>query len=198
MKKRSLVCVCVLWWSSLLLAQQPPPQHGGSEAKLVLRDGWSLQSSARVNEAGEEISTPKFQPKDWYTVSVPTTVAAALVKQKVYPDPMFGMNLRQFPGVSYPIGGNFSNFPMPPDSPYAVSWWYRKEFTLPEEYPGKTVWLKFGGINYRANVWLNGKQIARQEQVAGAWRTYEFNITGAAQAGQGERARGGSVGAHRN
>jgi exo-1,4-beta-D-glucosaminidase len=87
------------------------------------------------------------------------------------------MNLRQYPGVSYPVGFNFSNVPMPPDSPYAVSWWYRKEFTLPHVYAGKTVWLNFRGINYRANIFLNGKQIANSNDVAGAWRTYEFNVT---------------------
>jgi exo-1,4-beta-D-glucosaminidase len=37
--------------------------------------------------------------------------------------------------------------------------------------------LKFGGINYRANIWLNGKQMAKSEDAAGAWRTYEFDIT---------------------
>src|SRR5207247_7902858 len=36
----------------------------------------------------------------------------------------------------------------------------------------------------RANIWLNGKQIAKSEDVAGAWRTYEFNITDAAKLGQ--------------
>jgi exo-1,4-beta-D-glucosaminidase len=66
---------------------------------------------------------------------------------------------------------------MPPDSPYSVSWWYRKEFTLPKDFAGKTVWLNFRGINYRGNIWLNGKQIANSDQVAGAWRTYEFNVT---------------------
>ena len=59
-------------------------------------------------------------------------MVAAQVKSGLLPDPFYGMNLRQYPGVGYPIGANFSNIPMPPDSPYAVSWWYRKEFTLPD------------------------------------------------------------------
>jgi len=140
-----------------------------------------LQSSSKIDQSGETLSKAGFQPKGWYPVSVPTTVVSALVKHKVLPDPMFGMNLRQFPGVSYPIGANFSNLPMPPDSPYLVSWWYRKTFTLPADYKGKTVWLNFRGINYRANIWLNGKQIAKSDDVAGAWRTYEFNVTGIAK-----------------
>src|SRR5579864_642125 len=72
---------------------------------------------------------------------------------------------------------------MTPDSPYAQSWWYRKAFEVPAAYKGKTIWLKFDGINYRANIWLNGKQIANSDDVAGAWRTYELNITAAAKPG---------------
>ena len=150
---------------------------------LTLRDGWTLQSSCKVDKAGEVISTPKFSPSGWYTVSVPTTVVAALVRQRVYPDPEFGMNLRELPGMDYPIGANFSNIPMQQDSPFMVPWWYRKQFSIPESFRGKTIWLDFGGINYRAKIFLNGKQIAGKDDVAGAWRTYEFNITDAAHVG---------------
>ena len=94
------------------------------------------------------------------------------------------MNLRKLPGMDYPIGANFSNIPMQQDSPFMVPWWYRKVFTLPESYKGKTIWLDFGGINYRANIFLNGKQIAKKDDVAGAWRTYELNITDAALPGK--------------
>jgi exo-1,4-beta-D-glucosaminidase len=184
MRKLGLACLCLLLSSSLLAAQVRDTPRSAAEPAIALRDGWSLQSSTRVAEPGEEISTPKFQPKDWYSVTVPTTVVAALVKSKVYPDPTFGMNLRSLPGVSYPIGGNFSNFPMQPDSPFAVPWWYRKEFSLPVDYAGKEIWLRFKGINYRANIWLNGKAIATQETVAGAWRSYEFNVTAAAEPGK--------------
>ena len=154
-----------------------------AEARLALSDGWSLQTSAKVEAKGEAISTPAFSPKGWHTATVPSTVVAALVKDKTLSDPFPGMNLRSFPGVTYPIGANFSNIAMASDSPYAVSWWYRKAFTIPAAYNGKTIWLKFNGINYRANLFLNGKQIAKSDDVAGAWRTYEFNITGTAKPG---------------
>src|SRR5690349_94911 len=167
----------------LLPAQQSPARRPQSESKLSLREGWTLQSSTKVEQAGDVLSTPRFRPTGWYTVTVPTTVVAALVKQKVYPDPDFGMNLRSIPGVTYPIGSNFSNVPMQSDSPFAGPWWYRKQFTLPGDYKGKTLWLNFRGINYKANIWLNGKQIAKSDDVAGAWRTYEFNVTGVAKPG---------------
>jgi exo-1,4-beta-D-glucosaminidase len=163
-------------------ASKPTPP-GAPADKLTLRDHWTLQSSAKVEAKGETISTAAFVPGGWHDATVPTTVVAALVKDKTLPDPFFAMNLRQFAGVTYPVGGNFSNIPMQTDSPYAVSWWYRKQFTAPANYAGKTVWLNFKGINYRANVWLNGKQIANSDNTAGAWRTYEFNVTEAVKPG---------------
>ena len=179
MKIRWLGWIAFLLVASVSFAQPGKPGQPGSKFRLA--DGWMMQSSCKVDQSGEMLSKAGFQPRQWYPVSVPSTVVSPLVKQKVLPDPMFGMNLRQFPGVGYPIGANFSNLPMPPDSPYLVSWWYRKAFTLSAAYRSKTVWLNFRGINYRANIWLNGKQIAKSDDVAGAWRTYEFDITGIAK-----------------
>src|SRR5690349_7725322 len=172
-----LSCALLLSLSGLAFSQEVKAGRSHQEPVLSLREGWNLQSSGKVDEKGEVLSTPAFQPKNWYTVTVPTTVVAALIEHKVYPEPFFGMNLRSFPGVSYPIGMNFSNIPMPQDSPFIVPWWYRKEFSLPAGFKGKSIWLNFAGINYRANIWLNGKQITKSDDAAGAWRTYEFNIT---------------------
>jgi len=172
---------------SYLTAQQKAPTKPApkplAETRLMLRDGWALETSAKVEAKGEVISTPKFSAKGWHAATIPSTVVAALVKDKTLPEPFPGMNLRDYAGMNYPIGDNFSRIAMATDSPYAVSWWYRKAFTVPPTYKGKTIWLKFNGINYRANIFLNGQQIAKSEDVAGAWRTYEFNITGAAKVG---------------
>ena len=173
----------ILFFCITTLKAGASPAQGPSPQKFPLHDRWTLQSSSKVDASGETISTPNFVPQNWHEATVPTTVVAALVKDKTLPDPFFAMNLRHFPGVSYPIGGNFSNLAMPPDSPYAVSWWYRTQFSAPADYAGKTVWLNFRGINYRANIWLNGKQIANSNDVAGAWRTYEFNVTAALKSG---------------
>ena len=170
--------------SLAVAAAQPAVQPS---LTFPLREGWMLQPSTKVTATGEAISSASFgatsQTNGWIQAEVPTTVVAAQVKSKLLPDPFYGMNLRQYPGVGYPVGFNFSNIPMPPDSPYAVSWWYRKEFSLPNRFAGKTVWLNFRGINYRANIFLNGKQIANSNEVAGAWRTYEFNVTSAVKRG---------------
>ncbi len=182
--KNILLCVALLSVSTLMFSQEPKSGHPHTEPTLSLREGWNLQSSGKVDEKGEVLSSLTFKPKDWYTVTIPTTVVAALVEHKVYPDPGFAMNLRSLPGVTYPIGSNFSNIAMQQDSPFIIPWWYRKEFVLPLNFKGKSIWLNFGGLNYRANIWLNGKQIAKSDDVAGAWRTYEFNITDTAIVGR--------------
>jgi len=96
-------------------------------------------------------------------------VVNTLVRNRVYPDPYFGTNLRSISGVTYPIAENFSNIPMPPASPFRHSWWCRTNFRMPEEFRGKTVWLHFDGINFRANVWLNGRQIASADKMTGPY-----------------------------
>ena len=127
--------------------------------RIDLRDGWQLQSSARVDQAGAAISTPEFHPQNWVPISVPATVIAGLLQNGVYPDPFFGRNLDLIQA------GDFD-----------LPWWYRKEFTLPAGQNGR-IWLNFEGINYRANVWLNGAQIADSEQVVGPFRQYEMDVT---------------------
>ena len=161
--------------TSVSFCQLPDP--------LPLSEGWTLQSSAKITAKGDVISAAGFAPVGWYRVSVPTTVVAAQWKAGDFSDPYFGMNLRQLPGMTYPIGANFSNLAMDRSSPYAVPWWYRKEVTVPAEFAGRTIWLNFAGINYRANIWVNGRQIANSSEVAGAWRTYSFNISGVAKPG---------------
>jgi exo-1,4-beta-D-glucosaminidase len=163
-----------------LLAASVPAAE--SPEKLLLTEGWEIQSSATIKADGGAISTTGFKTEDWHKAAAPSTVAGCLVEDKVYPDPFFGTNLRTMPGMSYPIGANFSSRKMPPDSPFHVAWWYRMEFNVSPPKDGQ-VWLNFEGINYRANIWVNGKLVANDQQVAGAYRTYEFNITGAARSG---------------
>ena len=163
----------------------PQPGHAAeSQAELTLRDGWAIESSARVRAGGDVISTADFNSKEWYKTSVPNTVVSALVNNRVYQDPYIGTNLRALSGTTYPIASNFSNLPMPPDSPFRSSWWYRTDFKVPQDYSGKIIRLYFDGINFRANVWLNGKPIAFSDKMAGAWRFFEFNVTPAIKPGQ--------------
>jgi exo-1,4-beta-D-glucosaminidase len=144
---------------------------------VELGDGWMIQSSADVKENGETISTAQYKPQYWYPAKVPATVVTALVQDEVYDDPNFGTNVQHFPGMEHPAKDYFNNVMFPPESPFRVPWWYRTEFRDPGRHAGRHVWLQFDGINFRADIWVNGSRIADATQVAGMYRTYEFEIT---------------------
>ena len=118
------------------VAQVRRPVPHPRPARIELATGWRIQSSAKVPQGGDRISTPGFDAGTWYPATVPSTVISALVDDKLYPDPYYGENLRSMPGNTYDFGDNFAVDPMPPDSPYAVSWWYRTQFNLPRKFPG--------------------------------------------------------------
>lgn len=167
---KRLFCAC------LLAVVAAVPQL--SAATLTpLHDGWRLQSACKLHAGGDKISAAGFPTAGWISTSVPSTVLAAQVAAGIFPDPYFGDNLRKIPGTSYPIGENFENLPMPADSPYHCGWWYRDEFSIPASASGRHLWLHFGGINYRADIWVNGHKVADSTQIAGAYRTYNLDVT---------------------
>jgi exo-1,4-beta-D-glucosaminidase len=176
---RSLVCLFSLVTLPLAgpLAAQGRGPLAQYNSRIDLKDGWRIQSSALVTQTGAEISTAGFDAGSWLPASVPTTVVAALAGNGQYPDPYYGINLRSIPGTDYPVGDNFAVDPMPVDSPFQVSWWYRTQFSLAHYPRGKRLWLNFDSVNCRANIWLNGRQIAGSDQVRGMYRRFEFDIT---------------------
>lgn len=127
------------------------------DRKLLLLD-WKLQSSESVQQSGEQCSLPGFHDEDWWEAQVPGTVLGSLVHNDLYPDPYFGTNLQNIPTEQF-----------------QHSWWYRTEWQWPALEAEQTVILCLEGINYYAEIWLNGKLVERTE---GAFRRYRFNISG--------------------
>ncbi|HEX8763879.1 MAG TPA: glycoside hydrolase family 2 protein [Candidatus Acidoferrum sp.] len=148
--------------------------------RTYLHKNWQIQSSCDAKATGDQISTPGFVVASWHKADIPATVVGALVTDKTYPDPDYATNLDSFPGMSHSNKQLFANMDMPDDSPFKCSWWYRTEFRSPADThknAAENVWLNFLGINYRANIWVNGQKIADTNDVAGTYRAYEFNIT---------------------
>src|ERR1700744_1953472 len=129
--------------------------------RMRLKDDWQMQSSLKDPSPANSISQDKFDPKGWYKISVPSTIIAGLLANKVYDfDPFFGRNFEKLndPALDHP-------------------WWFRKEFELPASEKGKNVVLKLHGINYKANVWLNGVLIADSTKIKGPFRVIELDVT---------------------
>lgn len=143
-----------------------------------MRDNWTLQSSAVAKAKGETVSSDGFSTDGWYPVSVPSTVLAALVANGIYPDPFVGDNITRIPGYRKGLW-----LAMPEDSPFYPSWWYRTVFEAPASWKDQLLTLHLDGINYRANIWLNGKRIADADSVVGMFRRFTFDVTDAVHAG---------------
>src|SRR6266849_2468011 len=173
MRRRHLLLFSI---AGILWSAGGAPTAAAESEKLFLHTDWQLQSSCEVKASGVEISAAGFNASGWHHADAPSTVVGALVTDKTYPDPNFGTNLKSFPGMDYSSKTFFANQDMPKDSPFRCSWWFRTEFTLPADRERKTKWLHFLGINYRANVWLNGQKIADANDVAGTFATFEFNV----------------------
>lgn len=134
--------------AAALAATGPEFAFAASPAKsdpteTALREGWLIQSSAEVRDKGGVISTADYSAKNWYSVSVPTTVLAGLVANGEYPDIFVGDNLSRVPTHRF-----------------AASWWYRTEFGWPAG--SLQTWLYFKGINYRTTSGLMGSRLPRR------------------------------------
>ncbi len=115
-------------------------------------------SARNVSADDSLISQPGFDSSQWYTVrKMPATVLQVLQENGVYKNLYFGMNLAT------------------PKHLWKQDWWYRTTFTAPA---GRDVYsLIFKGINYRADIWLNGHKVANRRTVVGMYDSFEFNVT---------------------
>lgn len=60
------------------------------------------------------------------------------------------------------------------DSFFQADFWYRNEFSVPPAFSGKKVWLNFDGINWKAEIFLNGQRLGGIE---GAFMRGRFDVT---------------------
>lgn len=150
---------------------------------------FQMQSSYVVQDGGNKISTKGYHEKNyWFPVKVPSTVLTGLVANNVYASPYQGMNNMLIPDASDEFNakwdlGKYSFIPGT-TNPWNKPYWYRTTFDVPRSDAGKLFQLIFKGINYRAAVWVNGKQIADSAQMAGMFASYELDATEAIHPGE--------------
>jgi len=170
------------------LACSVPVFSQAGVVKQVKLSSFELQSSVEISSSGEEISTEEYKSKVyWFPVTVPSTVLTGLVANKVYPDPYSGLNNMLIPDASDEFNKKykleqFSHLPNHPN-PWNKPYWYRTVFKVPAADNGRHFQLIFKGINYRAAVWVNGKQIADSTGMAGMFAEYSLDVSRYVKAG---------------
>ena len=127
---------------------------------------WKLQRASLVQADGATLSGPAFDDAGWLVATVPGTVLASFVNAGVLPDPNFADN--QFVGS---------------DSYFRSPFWYRDTFEA--RVDSERQYLHFDGINWKADVYLNGRSLGRIE---GAFREAEFDVTGILKDGRNDIA----------
>ena len=150
---------------------------------------FEMQYSGLIDATGEMISTAEYKSKvHWFPVQVPSTVLTGLVANRVYPDPYTGMNNMLIPDASDRFNKQYkleqySHIPNV-ENPWEKPYWYRASFEVPEADRGRHFQLIFKGINYRAAVWLNGRQVADSTQMVGMFAEYSLNVSKLIKAGE--------------
>lgn len=140
------------------LLPHPAPQPEPADGNMLLAGGrWKLQRASEVQATGEAISTPDYKPDGWVTATVPGTVLSSYKNIGALPDPNYADNQLN-------LSESFFN----------ANFWYRNEFTVPKGFTRQHTFLCFDGINWKANVYLNGQRAGRLE---GAFVRGKFDVT---------------------
>lgn len=140
------------------LAHPPKPQLQPN-GDLVLNCGWEMADATALDAHPENIASTNFDTHGWYDATVPGTVLTTLIQQGLYPDPLHGLNNLLIP-----------------DDLARRSWWFRTQFTTPQRWDGQHIRLTFNGVNYHAEVWLNGQRLG---QITGAFLRGSYDISAA-------------------
>ena len=144
------------------LANPGAPVLRGDE--LIFNAGWEMIEAPKLHADGATLSASGVETQEWYDATVPGTVLTTLVNQGVYPDPYYGLNNLLIP-----------------ESLNKQDYWYRTEFTAPKKFSGRELTLQFNGINYYAEVWLNGHYLGH---ITGAFIRGKFDVTRVVKAGE--------------
>jgi len=142
----------------------PHAMAGNRNGRYELSGGkWQLQRASEVDVTGEQIASSDFDSSGWIAATVPGTVLASYINIGAVPHPNYADDIDQIS-----------------ESYFRSNFWYRDEFEVQAIEDGQQ-WLNFDGINWKANVFLNGQCLGRIE---GAFMRGKFNVTGILQKGK--------------
>lgn len=137
---------------------RPQPAPAVVNGRLQLSAGaWRLQRDSLVTADGKALSQAGFADRDWLPATVPGTVLSSYFDDGAIPDPNYGNNQL---AIS--------------DSFFWADFWYRDEFIAPPVAAGQHAWLNFTGINWKAEVFMNGEQLGR---IDGGFMRGSFDVT---------------------
>lgn len=156
--------LCLACWLKPLSAEEQAllaiPEPG---EKTLIHSDWYARKANEVKMDGNRLSAAPLDKTGWLPARVPGTVLTTLLENHMYPAPEFGLNNNLIPDI-HEVGNDF------------YTYWFTRQFTINNLPEGRNVWLNFRGINYKAEIFLNGKRINRNTH-EGMFLRKTFNIT---------------------
>ncbi|WP_419801519.1 glycoside hydrolase family 2 protein [Mucilaginibacter sp.] len=128
-----------------------------------LNSGWKCAPVSEVKADGNTLSQASSSTQNWLPATVPGTVLTSLLNNKKVPDPFYGMNNEHIKDI-YNTGRDY------------YTYWFVKDFEEAAPTGGHQVYLNFRGINYSAEIYLNGKKVNPKTHV-GMFLRESYNIT---------------------
>lgn len=144
----------------------------------TLNGTWKFHWVADPQDRPQEFYKPEYDVNRWEDIKVPATWQIEAVRHnKNWDKPLYcnviypfcDWRKVQWPNVIQPRPSDytFASMPNPVGS-------YRREFTLPEAWKGRDVFIRFNGVEAGFYVWLNGKKVGYSED---SYLPAEFNLT---------------------
>src|SRR5271157_2032911 len=134
------------------------------ENQWTIAGGWQMIAAPKIKASAQEIAKASFDSREWLAATVPGTALTTMIDRGIYPDSDYGLN----------------NLVIP-ETLNKQDYWYRNEFTAPKTPSGRRLTLTFYGINYGAEVWLNGQSLGN---IKGAFIRGVFDVTDVLKARQ--------------
>lgn len=171
---KRLVSLCFLLFLTITMAWS----QADSRICLDSKEGakgtavWKMQKLDKISGPAEAISKVGYNSSDWLPAVIPGTVLNNDVRNGEFPEPYYGLNNKVQKGIIPDITEVGRDF---------YTRWFRTEFDVPAEYAGKQIWLQLDGINYHAEVWVNGNLLST---IHGMFKQDYINVTDFVKPGQ--------------
>ncbi|WP_291868920.1 glycoside hydrolase family 2 TIM barrel-domain containing protein [Maribacter sp.] len=122
--------------------------------------------------------TPKLRPVDFYKEDYDTSKWSTIKVPANWEVEGFGIPI--YVNVRYPFQKGELNPPDIPDGHNPVGS-YKRDFTVPENFNGKDLFIHFGAVKSAFYIWVNGKKVGYSQ---GSKLPAEFDITNFVKAGK--------------
>ena len=144
---------------------------------ISLDGKWKFLWTKNESQVNTNIFAKDYNDKTWTDIDVPASWQVfGIHNNKNWDKPLYC-------NVAYPFSFNESNYSVMADRPGWFSYnndmknpvgSYRRTFTIPADWAGRDVYVRFNGVGHGYYLWINGQRIGYSED---SYLPSEFNIT---------------------